>query len=125
MRYLFDPVCEWVDAQDVHPIVLANTSASPPVDRSATIVDTLLVNVQGILSQCDAAQKTPQEDEDDDDESEHSGEEDGEDAPKDRPALPQTDVGTTLFIRNVPYDATEDDLRTLCVFLLYFSLRKP
>ncbi|KAL1705188.1 hypothetical protein EV121DRAFT_279766 [Schizophyllum commune] len=66
MRYLFDPVCEWVDAQDVHPIVLANTSASPPVDRSATIVDTLLVNVQGILSQCDAAQKTPQEDEDDD-----------------------------------------------------------
>ncbi|KAL1666977.1 hypothetical protein GGF50DRAFT_125186 [Schizophyllum commune] len=67
MRYLFDPVCEWVDAQDVQPIVLANTSASPPVDRSATIVDTLLVNVQGILSQCDAAQKTPQEDEDDDD----------------------------------------------------------
>ncbi|KAL1760476.1 hypothetical protein FB107DRAFT_202952 [Schizophyllum commune] len=67
MRYLFDPVCEWVDTQDVHTIVLANTSASPPVDRSATIVDTLLINVQGILSQCDAAQKTPQEDEDNDD----------------------------------------------------------
>ena len=66
MRYLFDPVCEWVDAQDVQPIVLANTSASPPVDRSATIVDTLLVYVQGILSQCNAAQKTLQEDEDDD-----------------------------------------------------------
>ena len=30
-----------------------------------------------------------------------------------KPQLPQTDVGTTLFIRNVPYDATEDELRTL------------
>ncbi|KAF8638463.1 hypothetical protein AX17_002197 [Amanita inopinata Kibby_2008] len=30
-----------------------------------------------------------------------------------KPQLPATDVGTTLFIRNVPYDATEDELRTL------------
>uniref|UniRef100_D8PXL7 Midasin n=1 Tax=Schizophyllum commune (strain H4-8 / FGSC 9210) TaxID=578458 RepID=D8PXL7_SCHCM len=67
MRYLFDPVCEWVDAQDVQPIDLLNTSAFLPADRSASIVDTLLINVQGILSQCDAARKTPQEDEDDDD----------------------------------------------------------
>lgn len=34
-----------------------------------------------------------------------------------KPSLPQTDVGTTLFIRNVPFDATEDDLRTLYVFV--------
>lgn len=30
-----------------------------------------------------------------------------------KPVLPQTDIGTTLFVRNVPYDATEDELRTL------------
>ncbi|KAL1745881.1 hypothetical protein HDZ31DRAFT_35426 [Schizophyllum fasciatum] len=30
-----------------------------------------------------------------------------------KPTLPDTDVGTTLFVRNVPYDATEDELRTL------------
>ena len=38
---------------------------------------------------------------------------DAEDEPKARPQLPATDVGTTLFIRNVPYDASEDDLREL------------
>ncbi|KZV91655.1 hypothetical protein EXIGLDRAFT_675838 [Exidia glandulosa HHB12029] len=56
-------------------------------------------------------------DDDSDDEDRESGDdserEDDDDAPKIRPELPQTDVGTTLFIRNVPYDATEDDLRTL------------
>ncbi|KAG6334847.1 hypothetical protein ID866_4237 [Astraeus odoratus] len=30
-----------------------------------------------------------------------------------KPKLPQTDVGTTLFIRNIPFAATEDELRTL------------
>lgn len=30
-----------------------------------------------------------------------------------KPLLPATDVGTTLFIRNLPYEATEDELRTL------------
>lgn len=34
-----------------------------------------------------------------------------------KPSLPQTDAGTTLFIRNVPFDGTEDDLRTLYVFV--------
>ncbi|KAJ8503092.1 hypothetical protein ONZ45_g11162 [Pleurotus djamor] len=47
-------------------------------------------------------------DEDDNDESD----EEREDQPV-KPQLPQTDVGTTLFVRNVPFDATEDDLRTL------------
>lgn len=32
-----------------------------------------------------------------------------------RPTLPQTDVGTTLFVRNVPFDATEEELRVLYV----------
>ena len=55
---------------------------------------------------------------DDDDAS--ASEDDGSDAERDedeeapvKPTLPDTDVGTTLFIRNVPYDATEDELRTL------------
>lgn len=30
-----------------------------------------------------------------------------------KPTLPQTDVGTTLFVRNLPFDATEDELRVL------------
>lgn len=53
-----------------------------------------------------------------DDESNESGsgeseDERGEDDKPVKPQLPQTDVGTTLFIRNVSYDATEDELRTL------------
>lgn len=30
-----------------------------------------------------------------------------------KPTLPATDVGTTLFIRNIPFEATEDELRVL------------
>jgi nucleolar protein 4 len=30
-----------------------------------------------------------------------------------KPQLPQIDTGTTIFIRNVPYEATEDELRIL------------
>ncbi|KAF8629332.1 hypothetical protein AX15_003500 [Amanita polypyramis BW_CC] len=43
---------------------------------------------------------------------EEEEERDEDDGPV-KPQLPQTDIGTTLFIRNVPYDATEDELRTL------------
>lgn len=42
---------------------------------------------------------------------EEESEEDGE--PHERPQLPDTDIGTTLFVRNVPFEATEEDLRTL------------
>ena len=41
-----------------------------------------------------------------------------------KPVLPQTDVGTTLFVRNVPFDASEDELRILYVpmkLLIYLS----
>jgi nucleolar protein 4 len=34
-----------------------------------------------------------------------------------KPQLPQTDTGTTLFIRNIPFIATEDELRALYVYL--------
>lgn len=30
-----------------------------------------------------------------------------------KPQLPDTDVGTTLFVRNIPFEATEEELRTL------------
>ncbi|PFH48806.1 hypothetical protein AMATHDRAFT_5445 [Amanita thiersii Skay4041] len=30
-----------------------------------------------------------------------------------KPQLPAVDIGTTLFIRNIPFDAAEDELRTL------------
>ncbi|EIW75494.1 hypothetical protein CONPUDRAFT_147133 [Coniophora puteana RWD-64-598 SS2] len=57
--------------------------------------------------------------EDEEDEDEDGEDEDDEDARSDggaqqsRPQLPSTDVGTTLFVRNIPFEATEDELRTL------------
>jgi nucleolar protein 4 len=46
--------------------------------------------------------------------SEGSVDEDGGDRGEPiKPQLPQTDTGTTIFIRNVPYEATEDELRIL------------
>lgn len=44
-----------------------------------------------------------------------------EDGTEDRvkPALPPPETGTTLFVRNVPFEATEDELRTLYVFPVY------
>lgn len=47
----------------------------------------------------------------------HSDHEEAEenvsDEEKARPSLPQPEAGTTLFIRNLPFLATEDELRTL------------
>jgi nucleolar protein 4 len=54
------------------------------------------------------------EDEDDDD---ISVERDEDDERPTKPQLPQTDTGTTLFIRNIPFVAMEDELRTLYVDL--------
>lgn len=50
-----------------------------------------------------------------------SDDEDGSDDEMDldeqpvKPQLPATDVGTTLFVRNVPFEATDDELRTVYV----------
>ena len=38
---------------------------------------------------------------------------DEEDSKPGRPQLPPPETGTTLFVRNVPFEATEDELRTL------------
>ncbi len=48
----------------------------------------------------------------DNDEDDDSMDVDGQEDSK-KPQLPQTDTGTTLFVRNVPFEATEDDLRTM------------
>ena len=46
-------------------------------------------------------------------ESDHEEVEDDPNDEKARPSLPQPEAGTTLFIRNLPFLATEDELRTL------------
>jgi len=55
--------------------------------------------------------------EDEDEEDDISVERDEDDIRPTKPQLPQTDTGTTLFIRNIPFVATEDELRTLYVDL--------
>ena len=40
-------------------------------------------------------------------------EEEENDEERVKPQLPQPEAGTTLFIRNIPFNATEDELRTL------------
>lgn len=42
-------------------------------------------------------------------------ERDSDDESSNRPRLPHTDTGNTLFIRNIPFTATEDELRSLYV----------
>jgi nucleolar protein 4 len=44
---------------------------------------------------------------------EESGSDDGEGEEDERPSLPKPEEGTTLFIRNLPYQATEEELREL------------
>jgi nucleolar protein 4 len=51
------------------------------------------------------------EDEDNSDARSEQDEENDEERVK--PQLPQPEAGTTLFIRNIPFNATEDELRTL------------
>jgi nucleolar protein 4 len=36
-----------------------------------------------------------------------------------RPALPAPEEGTTLFVRNVPFEAVEDEFRALCVVFFF------
>ncbi|KAF4584956.1 RNA recognition motif-containing protein [Pleurotus pulmonarius] len=59
---------------------------------------------------------------DDDDEFSRDGASDRESEEEPvKPQLPATDVGTTLFVRNVPFTATDDELRTL--FRAFGALR--
>ena len=52
-------------------------------------------------------------DDSDSDEDEDEMNVDEEDVKPGKPQLPQTDTGSTLFVRNVPFEATEDELRTM------------
>jgi len=56
-------------------------------------------------------------DEDSDDSSDSQPDEDDSDADEEpvKPELPPPEAGTTLFIRNIPFEATEEELRTLYV----------
>jgi nucleolar protein 4 len=63
------------------------------------------------------------EEEGEEEEGEEEEESDLEDVePPVRPQLPPPETGTTLFIRNIPFSATEDELRTLYAFISPFPL---
>jgi len=64
--------------------------------------DNSIADLQIGIHSGDDNDSTPSEDEEEDDREEPV-----------KPSLPTTDVGTTLFIRNVPFAATEDELRML------------
>lgn len=53
-----------------------------------------------------------EESDDDEEDEDEEMETDEEEAPV-KPKLPDTDVGSTLFLRNVPYEATEQEVGTL------------
>jgi len=61
-------------------------------------------------------------------EDDHGGSEsDDEDNEGERikPQLPPPETGTTVFVRNIPFDATEDELRTLWVFFFLIIISFP
>ena len=51
--------------------------------------------------------------EEEDNKSNAGSEDEENDEERVKPQLPQPEAGTTLFIRNIPFNATEDELRTL------------
>ncbi|KAH0828730.1 hypothetical protein J3R83DRAFT_3142 [Lanmaoa asiatica] len=53
------------------------------------------------------------EEDDNDGEDSEPPEHDSDDESPKKPQLPHTDTGNTLFIRNIPFTATEDEIRTL------------
>lgn len=73
-----------------------------------------VVAVDWSLSKKDWEAKAEQSDvESEVDEEANEDEDDDEDEPAEKPKLPEPEEGTTLFIRNLPYQATEDELRNL------------
>jgi len=52
-------------------------------------------------------------------------ERDSDDEEPTKPSLPEPEAGTTLFVRNLPYIATEEELRLLCVSGLSLCLSLP
>jgi nucleolar protein 4 len=73
---------------------------------------------QGGNSDTETSQKSAEEPDDNDEElivdlDHKETEDDTGDEENARPSLPQPEAGTTLFVRNLPFLATEDELRTL------------
>lgn len=75
----------------------------------------------------DAEESKEGEDEDEDEDADMMpvDEEEEEVAVPAKPALPPPEEGTTLFIRNLSFEATEDQLRTLYVFSLFLFSEIP
>ncbi|KAF8598969.1 RNA-binding domain-containing protein [Ceratobasidium sp. AG-I] len=68
------------------------------------------------VDEVEVKDESEEEEESEEESSDGSGEDEEEDEdgePHERPQLPDVDIGTTLFVRNVPFEATEEDLRTL------------
>ncbi|BEI86295.1 hypothetical protein CcaverHIS002_0605820 [Cutaneotrichosporon cavernicola] len=63
----------------------------------------------------DASGDSSSDDSDDSDDSDEGSDEEDEDEDEGpvKPKLPDTDVGSTLFLRNVPYEATEQEVGSL------------
>ena len=80
--------------------------------------DAALPGRLGPTSVASGASSESEEDELEEDEDEDEMDVDEDDEKPGKPQLPAVDVGTTLFVRNVPFEATEDDLRTTYVFTL-------
>jgi nucleolar protein 4 len=93
------------------------------------------VDIESVKSEEDGGSASEESDEDEDGNlgvHEDSGDEDASEEGDDdiraeggeqqvKPQLPPPETGTTLFIRNVPFAATEDELRTLYGFYSVFS----
>lgn len=65
-----------------------------------------------IMAAAESSGSDSDDSDDDSDDSDAEMDEDEEEAPI-KPKLPDTDVGSTLFLRNVPYEATEQEVGTL------------
>ena len=73
---------------------------------------------EGSESEGDSGSGSDSDEEEDSDSEEDSGgssDEEGEDEGEitQKPQLPAPEAGTTLFVRNIPFEATEDELRML------------
>jgi len=95
----------WEEKKDINdetePDSQDEQASNNDSESSQNFADEQDENDNGEESVIDAAHKETEEDVSD------------EEKAKARPSLPQPEAGTTLFLRNLPFLATEDELRTL------------
>ncbi|KAF8754511.1 RNA recognition motif [Rhizoctonia solani] len=89
-------------------------NADAPVKEGRRQDEAMEVDEQDDDEEAESGNEVGSSEEDgEEEEEEEASDEESEEEPHERPQLPDTDVGTTLFVRNVPFEATEDDLRAL------------